>query len=166
MEGLGINLWVLIGWLINFTLLLVLLSIFLYRPVTNILHERTERIKESMDKAEEINEQAAKAEEQVKDQLDSARKEGQAIIAQAGQIGERLREEAREEARREAEALIDRARSEIQRERDGVIDALRAEFVDLALLAAEKVIRESLDRDRHMRLIEEVLEESGELGKE
>ena len=48
---------------------------------------------------------------------------------------------------------------EIERERDHSINQLRQEFVDLAILAAEKVINESLDKTAHQRLIEEVLEE-------
>ena len=40
---------------------------------------------------------------------------------------------------------------------------LRQEFVDVAILAAERVINESLDKAKHRRLIEEVLEESATL---
>ena len=74
-------------------------------------------------------------------------------------IGERLKEEARAEARQQAESLIAKARLEIERERQEGFDQLRQEFVDLAILAAEKVINQSLDKKAHQRLIEEVLEE-------
>jgi F0F1-type ATP synthase membrane subunit b/b' len=50
-------------------------------------------------------------------------------------------------------------------ERDEAIDKLRQEFADLAILAAEKVIKETLDKERHRRLIQEVLEESSTLRK-
>ncbi len=62
-------------------------------------------------------------------------------------------------ARQEAEAFVARARSDIQRERDAAIDEVRAEFGDLALTAAERVIRRSLDRPAHQDLIDQVLEE-------
>jgi F-type H+-transporting ATPase subunit b len=110
-------------------------------------------------------EAAVRAEEEVQRRLDEARKDGQLILAQAAEMGERLKAEAREEARREAEALIVRARAEIGMERDEAIDRLRQEFADLAILAAEKVIKETLDKERHRRLIEEVLEESSTLRK-
>ena len=86
--------------------------------------------------------------------------EGQNMLTQAGQIGERLKEEAREEARHEAEITIARARTEIQRERDQAIEELKRQFVDLAITAAEKVISETLDKEKHRRLIDEVLEQA------
>ncbi len=163
---LGISWQALLSQIVCFGILLALLVMFAYRPIMRMLDERSNRIKDSMDKAEEIKQEAARAGVMVKEQLDSARKDGQSIVAQAEQLGERLREEAREEAKKEGEAILARAQAEIGRERDEAIDRLRAEFVDLSLMAAEKVIKESLDREKHMRLIEEVLEESGGLRKE
>ena len=79
--------------------------------------------------------------------------------------GEDLRQKAQQEAREDAESLIVRARTEIQRERDDAVDELRKEFSDLAILAAEKVIERSLDKEAHRQLIDKTLEESGTLKK-
>jgi len=163
--GLGISWQGLLGQIVNFGLLLVLLYFIGYRPIRKMLDERSKRIKEGIDQAELAKEAAARAEEEVQRRLDEARKDGQLMLAQAAEMGERLKAEAREEARREAEALIVRARAEIGMERDEAIDRLRQEFADLAILAAEKVINETLDKERHRRLIEEVLEESSTLRK-
>lgn len=163
--GLGISWQGLLGQIINFVLLLVLLYFIGYRPIRKMLDERSKRIKEGIDQAELAKEAAARAEEEVQRRLDEARKDGQLILAQAAEMGDRLKAEAREEARREAETLIVRARAEIGMERDEAIDRLRQEFADLAILAAEKVINETLDKERHRRLIEEVLEESSTLRK-
>jgi len=160
MEGLGINLPLLVTFVINFIILFALLSVVLYKPVLKMLDERQARIKESMEQAEQIKEQAARSEEQIQAALETARKEGQTIVAQAAQIGEKLREEAAETARKEAEALIGKARTEIELERDKAMDDLRADFADIAVLAAEKVIKESLDSKKHRKLIDEVLDES------
>ncbi|MBE0415562.1 MAG: F0F1 ATP synthase subunit B [Dehalococcoidia bacterium] len=160
MGDIGINVPGLVAQLVCFFILFGLLTFLLYKPVRRILDERSERIRVSMEQAEQIKETMAKTEEQVKEQLDAARREGQNILAQAGQMGERLREEAREEAKQDAETIITRARTEIQRERDDAIQELRRQFADLAITAAEKVISETLDREKHRRLIEEVLEQA------
>jgi F-type H+-transporting ATPase subunit b len=52
---------------------------------------------------------------------------------------------------------------EIQRERDEVIGELRQEFADLTVVAAEKVIGKSLDKETHRQLIDQVLDESAAL---
>ena len=116
-----------------------------------------------MDQAEKIKEQVAKTEDNIKAQLESARKDGQRIVAQAEQIGERLKNEAKEEARHEAESLISKAQIELQRQRDKDIEDLRKQFADIAILAAEKVINETLDKEKHRKLIDEVLDSSATL---
>ena len=163
---LGINWNGLLAQLISFGVLLTVLILIGYKPITKMLDERSRKIKESMDQAEFIKQQVAKTEQMVQEQLAQARKEGQNLVAQASQIGERLREEARQQARQDAEALITRARSEIQAEREEAIDKLRKEFVEVAILAAEKVINRALDKEAHRQIIEETLKESASLKKE
>jgi F-type H+-transporting ATPase subunit b len=160
MEGIGINWPLLIAFVVNFVILFALLSIFAYKPILKMLEERQAKIKESMDQAEKIRQDTARSEEEIKANLERARKEGQNVVSQAGQIGERLKEEAKQSARQEAESLIDKARSEIQHEREKSIEELRAEFADIAIMAAEKVIKETLDKKKHRKIIEDVLKES------
>jgi len=160
MEAIGIDVNVLLAQLVNFGILFALLALFLYKPVRRMLDERSSRIKESMEQADQIKEQLARTEEQVKEQIDIARKDGQEILAQAAQMGERLKEEARAEAKHEAELIVSKARAEIEMERDKAIDEVRREFVDLTITAAEKVVREALDKEKHRRLIEEVLKQA------
>jgi F-type H+-transporting ATPase subunit b len=160
MEGLGLDLPTFIGQLVSFLILLGLLVYVGYKPIRKMLDERANRIKESMEQAEATKQEYEQAKVAVQEQIGKAREEGQAIISQAAQIGDRLKEEARGEARKEAQALVERARLEMERERDKVIDDLRHEFVDTAILAAEKVINETLDKERHRKLIEQAMEES------
>src|SRR4030042_3919381 len=166
LASLGINLPTLLAQIINFAVLFGLLYLVAYKPITRMLDERSKKIKESMDQTEFIKQQVAKTEQMVQEQLAQARKEGQNLVAQASQIGERLREEARQQARQDAEALITRARSEIQAEREESIDKLRKEFVEVAILAAEKGINRALDKEAHRQIIEETLKESTSLKKE
>ncbi len=160
MEGLGLDLATFVGQLVSFLILLGLLVFFGYKPIRKMLDERANRIREGMEQAEAIKKEYEHAQVAVQEQINKSRQEGQAIIAQAGKLGDRVREEAREEARQEAQAISDRARVEAQRERDKLVDELRGEFVDIAMLAAEKVINETLDKEKHRRLIEEALGES------
>jgi F-type H+-transporting ATPase subunit b len=160
-EALGINLPGLLAQIVNFGLLLFLLGALLYRPVLRVLDERARRIQESMEQAEQIRRQAQQAEEEFRARMEEARREARSIVDQALQAGRALQEEARAEAQRQAAAELERARSQIQAERDAAIAELRREFADLAIRAAERVIRRSLDRTAHRQLVEEVLEESG-----
>jgi F-type H+-transporting ATPase subunit b len=53
--------------------------------------------------------------------------------------------------------MLERARAEIQSERDAALEQVRAEFAGLAVTAAERIIRRSLDANAHRDLIDEVL---------
>lgn len=160
MDELGFNLPVLIAQVVNFFLLLVLLRIFLYKPVLEMLDRRAQRIREGVEAADKSKERASAGEQEVARQLDASREQGQALIAQAQEAANRIQEEARSQARQEGETMLERARTEIQLERDQAIAELRGEFADLTVSAAEKVIGQSLDRQAHRRLIDEVLAEA------
>lgn len=160
LENIGFNLPGLISQFINFGLLLLLLSVLLYRPVLRILDQRAERIRESLEAAERARQESAKSEEEVQRALGEARERAQQIIQQAQELGQKMEADARTGARTEAEALIARAREEIQRERDDAVEQVRREFTDLAILAAERVINQSLEAPSHRTLVEEVLEET------
>jgi F-type H+-transporting ATPase subunit b len=157
---LGINLPVLIAQIVNFTILLVVLRLVAWGPLTKMLDERRERIAESLSAADQAKAQAAESERLIQDQLEASRREGQALVAQAQEIASRIQNEARAAAQADADVMLGRARNEIERERDQAIAELRKEFADLTIAAAEKVINESLDRNRHRRLIDEALAQS------
>jgi F-type H+-transporting ATPase subunit b len=108
-----------------------------------------------------MRERESETQREVQAALEEARREGQTMIGQAQQIASRIQDEAREQAQREADAIVQRARNEIQLERDNAITEVRREFADLTITAAEQIIKQSLDRNAHQRLIDEVLAESG-----
>lgn len=163
MEALGIQWPVLVGQIVNFVLLLVLLRLVLYKPVLSMLDQRAARIRESMERAEEIKRDHARAQEHYAAELDRARKEAQGIIAQANQMAQRSSEEERVKARHEAEQFLARARAEIDGERRRAVAELRDQVADVALLAAGRIIGTSLDKAAHVKLIEQTLAESDKL---
>ena len=168
MEGLaslGLSLPTLIAQIVNFVILFGLLYLVAYKPIIRMLDERSRKIKESAEQAEAVKEQAASAEAEIKKQFEAAGKEGREAIARAVQTGEELKQKATGDAKQEAEVLLTRARTDIQQERDAAVNELRKEFANLTILAAEKVIDRSLDKETHRQLIDKVLEEDSTLKK-
>jgi F-type H+-transporting ATPase subunit b len=164
-ASLGINLPLLVVFCVNFVILFVLLRLFLYKPVLKVLDERAQRAKETMELAEATKQEYGQAKAEVQRQIEQGRQEAQAIIAQATQLGERLKEESRQEATKQAQIILERTRAELGSERERIVEDLRREFVSIAILAAEKVIKETLDKEKHRKLIEETLQRSAVLKK-
>jgi F-type H+-transporting ATPase subunit b len=159
-SALGINLPQLIAQVLNFFILLVLLKLTLYKPILKMMDERRRKIAEGLNAADTARAEAAAAQVNIQAQLDIARKDGQDLIANAQNIAQRIQTEAREQSNRDRETALERVRSEIQLERDQAVAHLRSEFADVTVLAAERVIKQSLDRQAHQRVIDETLAES------
>jgi len=163
LAKIGINVPWLVSQIINFTILLLILRAFLFQPVLKMLHERSQRIKESMDYAEKVKQDAARAQQDYEKQLEQARREAQAIIAQATQQAERAREEILAKARAEAKEIRLKAQEEIAYERQRMLVELRAQIADLAILAAGRVLGKVLDEKTHRDVVEQFLAETGRL---
>jgi len=159
-SALGINLPQLIAQILNFIVLLVILRLVLYKPILGMLEERKQKIAEGLNAADIARAEAASAQANIQEQLSTARQQGQEIVANAQNIATRIQEESREQSARDREQALQRAQAEIGIERDRAIAQLRGEFADLTVGAAEKVINQSLDRQSHQRIIDEVLAQS------
>ena len=160
MDALGINLPGLVTQIISFGILFFILSKLLYKPLVSLMDQRAEKIREGLEASNIAREEAARSEEAIQEQLSEARVEGQKLVAEARETADRFREEEMARVRDDIELERVRAEANIQRERDAAIEDLRKEFAGLAISAAEKGGRTSLDEDGHKELIESVLEES------
>ena len=160
MDALGINLPGLVTQIISFGILFFILSKLLYKPLVSLMDQRAEKIREGLEASNIAREEAARSEEAIQEQLSEARVEGQKLVAEARETADRFREEEMARVREDIELERVRGEANIQRERDAAIEDLRKEFAGLAISAAEKVVRTSLDEDGHKELIESVLEES------
>ena len=156
-AALGFSLPALISNLINFAILLIVLRLFLYKPVLRLLDERKRRIQEGLERAEQAAAQASASETEAREAIERAQQQSREFVQQAQEAAAQLRAQLEERARADAERIVARARDEVRVERDQAIEQLRREFADLTITAAERVTRQSLDRAAHQRLIDEVL---------
>jgi F-type H+-transporting ATPase subunit b len=150
----------LIAQLLIFLVMLGVLYRFAWGPLLRILDERRARIAQGVEATERAMQELAAAEKERQAKLDEARREAQALLDRIAKQGEDLRKELEAKAREQAEALTAKARAEIQQERQKAVQDLRLQVADLAVLAAGRIIGESLDAKKHRELIERAIEEA------
>jgi len=160
MGELGINPTGLITQVVSFVILFIVLSKLLYKPLVGMLDQRAEKIKSGLEAAENSRREAVKAEESIQNQLSEARIEGQKLISQARETADQYREEEMVKVREDMKIERERGLANIEREKETTVQEIRKEFAGLAIAAAEKIVRSSLDEKEHERLIQNVLEES------
>lgn len=142
LNAFGIEWKLLIAQAVNFGVLLVALTYFLYKPVLKTLDERKSKVAQGVLDAEEATRMLQEADGEVSTRLKGADSEAESIVAQArdaaGSEKARILKEA--ETRAAAVALDAEARA-----KEASAKALRdseKEIARLAILAAEKVVRE------------------------
>lgn len=157
MEALGINLNFLIAYIINFILILWVLSRFAWNPIMNVLDQRRQRIQDSLAEAERVRKEAASERAQYQQQLAEERQRTASELARAAQQGQQVREEIIGAAERERETLLATARREADGIREQAVADSRRQIVDLAILAAQRVVGGSMDEARQRQLVNEFL---------
>jgi F-type H+-transporting ATPase subunit b len=142
---------------INFLLLLVIMVKLLYRPLLSKMEERTQAIRRSLDEAQAARAEAQREREEHAARLQAAHAEAQAIRATA--LKEAAEEQRRlvEAARGEAGRLVEAARNEMAQEVRRARQELRQEVADLAITAAERLIRKSLRDEDHRRIVQDAI---------
>lgn len=156
-----INLFQVIIAAANFVVFLVILWVFAFRPVSNMLADRKARIEQGLRDAEAARSDREHAEQDRVAALGEARREANDIIARAQKVAQESREADIAATREELERMRVRAAADIDAEKQRAIADLRAEVADLALAAAGHVVGETMSDTRQRRLVDEFLSSSG-----
>lgn len=143
----------LIAQIINFLLLVVVLTKVAYKPLMKALQERQERIAASIDQADRAKTEAEQLKKEYQEQLARARAEAQSIVEKATRLAEQTKDEIIIAARAEHAKLLKEAQDEIARERQRALSELRGEVVTLSMAAAAKIIEKNLDSDTNSKLV-------------
>lgn len=149
---------------IGFIIVFVFMARFAIPRLNKVLEERRERIQGEMEKAEKTREEADQILDQYRAQLANAREEANRIIEDARQNAEAMRRDLAEKAERESQQIVARAQEEIRAERDRAFNDLRTQVGELSVELATRVVGESLDRDRQLRMVDQYIDELSRQG--
>ncbi len=144
MEKLGIEPVQLLTQAINFTIMMVILTKFLYGPITRALDQRKKKIAEGLAAAEKMKLEAEKMEKKKDEILGRARDEARQIVEASKTEGKRVEAEIIEKAHKEAGDIIEKGKKDLVSERSEMERALKDETVTLAKSMAQKVLEDSL----------------------
>lgn len=153
----------LVAQIISFLLLVWLLSTKAWGPLMKMMEQRRVQIETSITQAKEERQQAEQIKHEYQEEMRKARQEAQEVIAKAAKVGEASAAEILAAAHEEAVRIKKSALVDIERERDRAIAEVRAQVADLSVLVAEKIIRQKLDMKGQGELIEQFIQEVGEM---
>ncbi|MCE5203470.1 MAG: F0F1 ATP synthase subunit B [Coriobacteriales bacterium] len=148
-----------------FVVLFIVMWKVAFPPMTKMLDERAEKIRDSIEKAEETRVEAERLLEEYRQQMADARTEAAKIIEQGRTVAENMKAEILAKAREEAEAEKTRTLEAIRAEKAAAMAELQTSVADLSVAVAGKIIGEKLDPAEHHALIERYIAEVGSLNE-
>ena len=152
-------------WLRDFTIqliatliLFIVVKIFLWKPLTNFLEVRRDKMDQELKETEEARERAIKLEEDLKVKYDAAKDEIQKLLKQAEAEGSLRREEIIKEAKNEATRLITIANDDIKRQVAEQEKDIKNQIISIAFLAAEVIVGNEINKDKYLEAVTKIIE--------
>jgi F-type H+-transporting ATPase subunit b len=158
-SGLTINFFWIIVSAINFIVFFAIVYKIALVPVGRMLSDRQERIEQGLKDADSARRDRESAADQRQGIIAEARREASDIVARGQRVSDEAREKGTAETQAEIERMRERAVAEIDAERQRALVDVRAQVAELALLAAGKVVGETMNDAREKRLVDEFLTE-------
>lgn len=146
---------------LTFAIVLVVLGVGVFPILLKQLSARQERIKDALDKADQVRAEAEvllkKHEEMMRNAHADAKKVTDEAIVAAREAASKIQAEAE----KSAGEIRERASREVDLQRKKAEAELREAAVELALLAGSRVLEKSLQGDDHRRLAKEAIDAVG-----
>jgi len=139
MEKLGINLGFFLFQVFNFSVLVILLYAWAYKPVVNMLETRKKKIAQGMEDARVAADARANAEKEARDIIAKAQTEAAQKIREATERAEKAALDVQAKAEADAAKAREEALASVAAERDSILADMRGQIAALAMAAAQKL---------------------------
>ena len=149
--------------MLNLFVMYLVLKKLLFKPVMKIMEDRETSIKNQIDNARRMQSDAKADKVKYQEQLQNAQKDGELIIKDAKLKAQEESEELLKKTKREADNLIKEARQEIEQERLQMLKEVRKQVVELAILAASKIMEINLNNETNKKVVQNFLDKEGVL---
>jgi len=151
-----------IFWVVfNIIILFILLRIFLYKPLQNIMQKRTELIQNQISSAETKNREASALKEQYESSMKNAKAESDEIVGQAKERAKVQYDQIVGSASEEAAQIVSQAHKTAESDRDQMMRDAQSELAEVALAAAAKLIGKNIDDEANRKMLDDFLSEEG-----
>ena len=155
-PGIGLIFWM----LLSFSILLVLLAKFAWKPILNMLSKREEKITRALNEANEAREQMKQLTANNERLLAQAKDERDAILNEARKMRDKIYEDAKIKAQEEGQRIIADAKESINIEKQKAITDIKNLIAELSIEMAEDIVKSELsDKDKHTRYVNARVEE-------
>jgi F-type H+-transporting ATPase subunit b len=147
-----------IFWMVLFfSLVLLILKKYAWKPILNTLRNREKTIEDALLSAEHAKEEIIRLKADNEKILADARLERDKLMKEARAMKDKIIQDAQEQAQQEGKKIMEGARLSIENEKKSAINEIKNQIAVLSISIAEKIIHEKLKDNKQKELIEDLL---------
>lgn len=137
----------LIIWtIVTFLCLVFILKAAAWGPLLHAIEDRENRIKADKDAAERARSEAERIQKELTAQMDGVQAKSRELLAQAQKDSDALRAQLKAAAEADSAKIREKTMQELGEEKERLVRDLRKEVAGLSILAAERLMRKSVDK--------------------
>ena len=144
----------LIWTIFTFVLLAIILRKFAWKPILEGLQRREEGVRSAIERAEEAKRESERLLGEHRKRLAEAEHEGRRLLGESRALADKLKSDIVDQANTQSRRMIEQAKQEIERDKDAALARLRDEVAGLAIGAAGRILDETLDEQKHRRIVD------------
>ena len=150
----------LLFWMtVIFGLVLFILAKFGFPLITDMVEKRNKRINDSLEAARTAEQAIAHLKEEQERIITETRTEQSRLMQEAAAERDRMIAQAQDQARAEAQKIMEDAKERISQEKEAAMKELRNEVAKMSISIAEKVVRKDLASDAAQKdLVDKLLD--------
>lgn len=158
MKALGIDLKLIIFQLINFLIIMYLIQRFAAKPLSKMLHERANKIKESLEAAETAKKEADELELKYQAEIQKNKEEVKEMLEESKRQAKEMQKDLKSKAEADIDTMKQQAAKEIGAEKANILKDVKHDIVSLVSEAVTKVAIKDLSNKDAEALVNESVE--------
>lgn len=158
MEGLGINLNLIIQQVVVFIVFIYLFNKFLLGKILKMIEQRDNKITEGLSYAEKMQQEYKNLEEKTKEEIEKAKKEASKIVEETKTASVQIGNEMKNKAKLDAEAIIEQAKLQLNKDRNELNSSIKKDVAEILTNALDKLGLEATDENKK-KSIEQAIEQ-------
>ena len=157
LKSFGIQPTLLLAQIVNFLIILFLLSKFFYKPIIRMLEDRKKRIEQSLTNTDLIEEKLKNTQEKSTQIIKEAQKNAQDLITEAKNRAEQIIENANLEAGKSTEEGLKNAKGQIAAEKEQTVREVETHSLAIISAVIKKVMRRTISASEKNQLTKEAV---------
>ena len=156
LHAFGIQWSSLLAQVVNFSILLFVLSRFVYKPVLKVIDDRREAIRESMQKVKEIDQRKELVDAERVVILRKADEEAAALLVRAKAEAEALHTDIEKAAKAQAAQIVTKGMEQLENERAQMTRDVQDKLAHAIVHSAEKILRREFSKEDQVSFEDEL----------